>query len=210
MHCKIYIPNSPFFFALRISWRIVADHKGMEGWRTCRVHALIFKYATALLTKRKTPATVNFLISSVAHLVITYTRYTRRTWEAQEDVFRDSQLEEHDENVPVTVVTWKKRSVHLRRNISLSLYTSFISLCTGGPRSASDGKRGAEGWKNSQEVAKKNAKENANRPLDITGEMLPDLSRFYLAACLWQVLIRISSVPLSSPRPCALLAAPLL
>jgi len=46
------------------------------------------------------------------------------------------------------------------------------------------GEEGIEGWKNSREVAKKNAKENANRPLDITGEMLPDLSRFYLAACL--------------------------
>lgn len=43
-----------------------------------------------------------------------------------------------------------------------------------------------EKWdgKNCRGVAKKNAKENVNRPLDITGEMFPDLSRFYLAACL--------------------------
>lgn len=52
-----------------------------------------------------------------------------------------------------------------------------------------------------RKVAKKNAKENANRPLDITGEMFPDLSRFYLAACLWQVLIRISSVSFAPFSP---------
>lgn len=51
-----------------------------------------------------------------------------------------------------------------------------------------EGERESKGerWdgKNYRGVAKKNAKENANRPLDITGEMFPDLSRFYLAACL--------------------------
>lgn len=45
-------------------------------------------------------------------------------------------------------------------------------------------KESATTGKNSREVAKKNARENANRPLDITGEMFPDLPRFYLAACL--------------------------
>lgn len=86
-----------------------------------------------------------------------------------------------DENDRVTAVTWKKRSVHLRRNVSLSLYTSFISLCTGRPPGGGRGAKGAHPRK----VAKKNAKENANRPLDITGEMFPDLpSRAFYLACL--------------------------
>lgn len=52
-------------------------------------------------------------------------------------------------------------------------------------RKTAEGEReGSSGGKNWRKVAKKNTKENANRPLDITGEMFPDLSRFYLAACL--------------------------
>lgn len=58
----------------------------------------------------------------------------------------------------------------------------------GRERRENEGERESKGerWdgKNYRGVAKKNAKENANRPLDITGEMFPDLSRFYLAACL--------------------------
>lgn len=50
----------------------------------------------------------------------------------------------------VTAVTWKKRSVHLRRNVSLSLYTSFISLCTGGPRGWWESGRRREGKGNSR------------------------------------------------------------
>jgi hypothetical protein len=42
---------------------------------------------------------------------------------------------------------------------------------------------GSEGRRGSREAVKKNAKENANRPLDITGEIFLDLSCFYLA-CL--------------------------
>lgn len=99
--------------------------------------------------------------------------------------------------------------MHLRRNVSLSLYTSFISLCTGGPRGwCGSGREGNGGRGTTAEVrdalrkvAKKNAKENANRPLDITGEMFPDLSRFYLPTCLWQVLIRISSVSFAPFSP---------
>jgi len=41
---------------------------------------------------------------------------------------------------------------------------------------------GGEGC--SEESCKEKRQENANRPLDITGEMFPDLSRFYLATCL--------------------------
>lgn len=149
----------------------------------------------SILAERKHLRRSTSSFPTVASLILcieityTYTRYTENLGGVKRRLSR-LQLEEYDENDRVMAVTRKKRSVHLRRNISLSLYTSFISLCTGGPPAVEGARGGRETWegrkdeKNSREVAKKNAKENANRPLDITGEMLPDLSRFYLVACL--------------------------